>query len=282
MKDSVRDLNRIPKEQLTAYERWELPLLDARGNEVAREEEQNVKPLTAADIEAIRAAAREDGYQEGREEGFQAGLSEGRQQGHQEGLDTGQAEGLERGQAEARSEIDAKLDRLEHLLGELMLPIKRHQDELETVLLNLTTVLSRAVVYRELSLDSSQIQRVVRRAIEALPSTADNLRIHVHPGDSDWVREVAARLETGASVIEDDRILPGGCTVETRHSLVDFTVEKRFQRAVQSMLDQQMTGSDAGESEELDSLMGDLTDFHRDVMDSPDQSEDDGDDLAPG
>lgn len=282
MKDSSRDLNRIPKEQLTAYERWELPLLDARGNEVAREEEQNVKPLTAADIEAIRAAAREDGYQEGREEGFQAGLSEGRQQGHQEGLETGQAEGLERGQAEARSEIDAKLDRLEHLLGELMLPIKRHQDELETVLLNLTTVLSRAVVYRELSLDSSQIQRVVRRAIEALPSTADNLRIHVHPGDSDWVREVAARLETGASVVEDDRILPGGCTVETRHSLVDFTVEKRFQRAVQSMLDQQMTGSGAGESEELDSLMGDLTDFHRDVMDSPDQSEDDGDDLAPG
>lgn len=282
MKDSSRDLNRIPKEQLTAYERWELPLLDARGNEVAREEEQNVKPLTAADIEAIRAAAREDGYQEGREEGFQAGLSEGRQQGHQEGLETGQAEGLERGQAEAHSEIDAKLDRLEHLLGELMLPIKRHQDELETVLLNLTTVLSRAVVYRELSLDSSQIQRVVRRAIEALPSTADNLRIHVHPGDSDWVREVAARLETGASVVEDDRILPGGCTVETRHSLVDFTVEKRFQRAVQSMLDQQMTGSDAGESEELDSLMGDLTDFHREVMDSPDQSEDDGDDLAPG
>ena len=43
MKDSTRDVNRIPKEQLTAYERWELPLLDARGNEVAREEEREVK-----------------------------------------------------------------------------------------------------------------------------------------------------------------------------------------------------------------------------------------------
>ena len=43
MKDSARDLNRIPKEQLTAYERWELPLLDAGGNEVAREEESGTK-----------------------------------------------------------------------------------------------------------------------------------------------------------------------------------------------------------------------------------------------
>ena len=50
MKDPRRNLDRIPKENLTAYERWELPLLDARGNEVAQVEDREVKPLTAADI----------------------------------------------------------------------------------------------------------------------------------------------------------------------------------------------------------------------------------------
>ena len=70
MKDPRRNLNRIPKENLTAYERWELPLLDAKGNEVAREEELNVKPLTAANIEEIRQAAYADGLEEGRKEGF--------------------------------------------------------------------------------------------------------------------------------------------------------------------------------------------------------------------
>ncbi|KMQ74958.1 flagellar assembly protein FliH [Marinobacter subterrani] len=296
MKDSTRDLNRIPKEQLTAYERWELPLLDERGNEVARVEERDVKPLTAADIDEIRQAAREDGYNEGREQGYQSGLAEGRQQGHQEGLETGLAEGREqgktRGYEDTRKEMDTRVDRLEHLMGELLLPIRRHEDELETALVNLTTVLARAVVYRELSIDSSQIRQVVRRALEALPSTAENIRIHIHPDDCETVRDVAARLETSASVIEDDTILPGGCRVETRHSLVDFTVEKRFQRAVQGMLDQQMSESEAGETEELDSLMDDLTGFHRDVLDSqeperaedaptPARNQDDGDDLEP-
>ncbi|MEO9522612.1 flagellar assembly protein FliH [Marinobacter alexandrii] len=297
MKDSSKDLNRIPKEQLTAYERWELPLLDARGNEVAREEERDVKPLTAADLEDIRKAAREDGYNEGREAGYQAGLAEGRAEGHEEGLQTGVAEGREQGEKqgyeETRKDIDTKLDRLEHLMGELLLPIRRHEDEVESALVNLTTVLARAVVFRELSLDSSQIQSVVRRALSALPSTAENLRIHIHPDDENFVREVTARLDSSAAIIADDTILPGGCTVQTRHSLVDFTVEKRFQRAVQSMLAQQAAEGESGEVEELDALMGDLTDFQRDVLSTPepqdpppqdgsDEDKDAGDDLTSG
>ena len=277
MKDSSKDLsrdpNRIPKEQLTAYERWELPLLDARGNEVAREEERSVKPLTAGDIAEIRQAAQEDGQAEGREQGIQEGRAEGYEQGHKEGLEAGLAEGRERGRNEGYEETHANAtanqERLEQMLGELLLPIRQHQDELETSLVNLTMVLARAVVYRELTIDSSQIRQVVRRAVEALPSTAESIRIHVHPDDYSAVREVAERFEATASVVEDEKVLPGGCRVETRNSLVDFTVEKRFQRAVQTMLEQQADDSENGEPDELGPLMGDLTDFHRDVLSTP-------------
>ncbi len=65
----------------------------------------------------------------------------------------------------------------------------------------------------------------------------------------------------------------------TRHSLVDFTVEKRFQKAVQGMLDKQLDNEKAGEGEELDAMMGDLTDFRHDVLDS---DEDEGEDGTPG
>ncbi|MGB1949183.1 MAG: flagellar assembly protein FliH [Marinobacter sp.] len=270
MKDSEKSLNRIPKEQLTAYERWELPLLDARGNEVAREEERDVKPLTAQDIEDIRQAAREDGQAEGRDAGYQAGFNEGREQGHKDGHEAGFAEGRAAGEAvgleETRKETESRIDRLEHLMGELLIPIRRHEDELETALINLTTVLARTVVYRELSIDSSQIQQVVRKAMAALPSTRENVRIHVHPDDAQWVRQVAERFEATSAVIEDDTILPGGCKLETRHSLVDFTVEKRFQKAVQSMLDQQLNTDETSDGEGLDVMMDDLTDFHRDVL----------------
>ncbi|MFT7337294.1 MAG: flagellar assembly protein FliH [Marinobacter maritimus] len=295
-KELPRDTRRIPKEQLTAYERWELPLLDASGNEVAQEEERSVKPLTAGDIAEIRQAARDDGLNEGREQGLQEGRAEGYEKGHKEGLEAGMAEGRERGHTEGydetRAEVTAGLDRLEPVLGELLLPIRKHQDELETSLLNLTMVLARAVVYRELKIDSSHIKKVVRRALEALPSTADNVRIHVHPDDYSAVREVAERLEAAASVVEDSNILPGGCRVETRNSLVDFTVEKRFQRAVQGMLEQQTDDSESGEPEELNALMDDLTDFQRDVLSSPgktlDESSSDNpaegerDDILPG
>ncbi len=293
MKNSSKEPGRIPKEQLTAYERWELPLLDDRGNEVPREEERDIKPLTAGDISTIRQAAYDDGFSEGKESGYQAGLEEGRRQGHSEGLETGIAEGRETGEAqgyeETRKELDAKLDRLEHLMGELLFPISRHEDEVEKALLNLTTVLARAVVYRELTIDSSQIQTVVRHALQALPSTADNIRIHIHPTDHELVQAVAERLEAQTSVVGDDSILPGGCKLETRHSLVDFTVEKRFQRVVQGMLDQQKEDGQASEAEELNVSMDDLTDFHRDVLTSgpssssdnqPDAGEDD--DLPSG
>lgn len=282
MKDDPR--NRIPSEKLTAYERWELPLLDQQGNEVAREEERDVKPLTAADLEEIRQAAWEDGRAEGHTEGFQAGHAEGLAQGHQEGLAQGLEEGRSKGHDEAlaatRQDVETRLESLQHLLGELLVPIQRHEDELETVLFNLTTVLARAVVYRELAIDSSQIQAVVRRAMAALPSTRDNVRLLVNPADAEWVSQVAAQFEAETSIVTDASILAGGCKLETRHSLVDFTVEKRFQKTVQSMLNQQLDSDTPGDSAELDAMMGDLTDFHRDVLSQPD-AEGDSDDRVP-
>ncbi|MBN7769617.1 flagellar assembly protein FliH [Marinobacter daepoensis] len=296
MKDSDQDAKRIPKKQMTAWERWELPLLDDRGNPVVEEEE--VKPLTAADLEEIRLAAHEDGFQEGRQAGYTEGAELGRAAGYEEGYSAGEAEGRRHGEQQAgeqtRQEVASRMERLEHLMGELLLPIERHEEELESVLVNLTTVLARAVVFRELSVDSSQIRQVVRRALSSLPSTADNLRVCIHPDDIEPVREVVERLDIQAVIIEDDALMPGGCKVESRHSLVDYTVEKRFQRAVQGMLEEQLVEPVSSEQDERAPRMGELTDFHRDVLSDSgmasfpeagsDIDDDQGhsDDLTPG
>lgn len=268
MKDRSRQ-DRIPKEELTAYEKWELPLLDQQGNEVAREEERDVKPLTAGDIEAIRQAAWEDGHADGKVQGLKEGHAEGVALGRKDGLEAGRTDGEKKALDTTRTEVNAKLARLESVMAELLDPIQRHEDELETALVNLTTVLARAVIFRELSLDSSHIEKVVRHAIASLPSTRENVKVRVNPKDSVWVRDVAGSFEAETFVVDDDTILPGGCKVETRHSLVDFTVEKRFQKAVQGMLDQQLSSDQPGDSVELDAMMGDLTDFHRDVLSEP-------------
>ncbi|MCK7543455.1 flagellar assembly protein FliH [Marinobacter bryozoorum] len=278
MKDSRRRDN-IPREELSAWERWELPLLDGQGNEVPREEEVEVKPLTAADIEAIRQSAWEEGREEGRrsghDEGFKQGAEEGREQGYREGREAGEQEGRSQAEQDTRSTIDEKLARLESVMAELVAPIERHQDELESALVNLATVLARAVIHRELSLDSSQIRQVVTDAVNSLPSTRENVRIRINPSDQEWVNEVASRLDAEVSVTTDESILAGGCKVETRHSLVDYTIEKRFQKAVQAMLEKQVGTASAGEGDQPGAAMGDLSDFHREVLDEPGESDDD-------
>lgn len=294
MKKDPRD--RIPSSDLTAYERWELPLLDERGNEVwVRDDEVDLKPLTAQDLEDIRREALEDGLREGREtgykEGFEKGHAEGRKAGHSEGHQQGEAAGREEGHAATRTEVEAGLGRLQTLMAEMLDPLERHTEALETALLNLTLSLTRAVVHRELKLDSSQIRSVLKQALAALPSQDEAIRIHVNPADSEWVREVASRFEAGARIVEDEAVLAGGCRVESRSSLVDFTVEKRFQKAVQAMLDRQLQTGASGDSGELDALMGEMTDFHRDVLESqPDlaaekpsaQAEPDAGDIGSG
>ncbi|RMJ05848.1 Flagellar assembly protein FliH [Marinobacter litoralis] len=285
MKDSDQDDKLIPKENLTAWERWELPLLDEQGNQVAREED--VKPLTAANLQEIREAARADGYQEGRDAGYQEGFAQGRTEGHQEGMAAGETEGREQGLQQAteaiKQENESRMARLDEILGELLLPIERHEAELESALVNLATVLARAVVHRELSIDTSQIRNVVRKALKSLPSTADNVRVFIHPDDFEPVSEVAERLEAKPSIIQDDSLMPGGCRVETRNSLVDYTVEKRFQRAVQNMLEEQMAGEGEPEGSQEGASMGELTDFHRDLLsDTGDSAEAESDHGAQG
>ena len=60
----------IPKEQLTAYQRWELPAFDV----VKAVEPPPINLPTAAQIEQIHMQAHEEGYQAGYVEGMkQAG-----------------------------------------------------------------------------------------------------------------------------------------------------------------------------------------------------------------
>ncbi len=271
--DNSKHRDRIPSRDLTAYERWELPTLDDQGNEIphSRIEERNVRPLTAGEVERIRQEAWEEGHREGKTEGYDKGYREGHEAGHADGREQGVAEGREEGRAQAlvdtRQEVEAGLQRLETLMTELLSPVERQRDEVETALLNLACALSRSIVYRELSIDSTQISRVVTAALETLPSAAEQVSIHVNPVDLEWTRQAAQRINPDSQVVPDDTVMPGGCRVDSRHSLVDFTVEKRFQKTIQQMLDGQLARAEGGESSgELDAVMGELTDFHRDVL----------------
>ncbi len=245
MADSLKDRSRIPKEQLTAYERWELPLLDARGNEVPREEERDIKPLTASELQDIQQQAEAEGHAAGLEKGYQEGFAKGREAGYADGAKTGTAEGREQGERDGREhaqlQVQALEQRLDAVMESLVLPIRQHQGSIEEALVQLATTVAKAVIQRELTQDSSHIFQVVRQAMAALPSTTETIRINANPQDMDALKESLTRLDVATKLVEDAAISPGGCRVETRYSVVDFTVEKRFEQAVQSLLNDTAT-----------------------------------------
>ncbi|MDX1589441.1 MAG: FliH/SctL family protein [Oleiphilaceae bacterium] len=268
--------DRIPSEELTAYERWELPLLDQDGRSQTRVEqgEQRVKPLTASDLEEIHRQAFEDGHQEGLEAGTKKGLDQGAREGYKLGYDEGYAAGREDGQEkglqESRTQVEERLARLDGVMAALLNPTEKQEDAVHAALLNLTMAVVRSVIQRELTMDSHHIGQLVRQAIKALPDPDQQLRIRVNPVDLEDVKSILDRHHSGARLEGDESIMAGGCQVENSHSLVDFTVEKRFQKAVQRMLDQKMAEpGDDSDDEELGALMGEMSDYHREVMDSP-------------
>lgn len=229
----------LSPEQLSAWERWQLPSMDqdvpdranAMNIKVRRPgvhapapvpEEPVIKPPTAEEIEAIRQAA----FEEGREEGRAAGHAEGFQ------------EGFKRGE----SDVKAAVTRLGQIARVLLEPIPNNDDELESALLELVENICKRVVQRELKLDSSGLKKIVTTALESLNPGAQRIRIHLNPADCDMITQhlrAQGDLEDNWRVVPHATITPGGCIVETDNSLIDARAEKRLAAVIQQVFEQQ-------------------------------------------
>ena len=112
----------IAKDQLTAYQRWELPAVE---DEHRGAEEADVGPLTAEQLEAIQQEAYQEAYKEGYE------------QGHKEGLAAGQ------------EVMQAKVTQLEQLMASLSTPFEELDEAVVQEMLTLVTTVASQLIRRE-------------------------------------------------------------------------------------------------------------------------------------
>jgi len=215
-----------PVEEMSAYERWELPNLNPNASA------QSVKPLTAEDLELIRA----DAYQEGLKQGRQDGLNQGLEQGRKKGLEQGRQEGLEQGRKLADQELTTHQQSLEQLAKALLQPIEEQQARAEQILLNTVLALVRAVINQETQLSPTVIQQALSTTIASLPKQATDIAVQLNPADHALVQEVIEKICPDASIQGNPAISRGGCIVESSEQVLDYTIEKRFQHIVQAML----------------------------------------------
>jgi flagellar assembly protein FliH len=242
----------ISKEQQSAYQRWEMASFgDERPSTLARRAaEQPSAPTTPAgvslgslgldlppnvmlpsveELEAMREAARQ--------EGFAQGLDEGRTQGHAEGHAAGHAEGFAAGSAEGEQAAKEELEQLRTVAASFGDAVSQADETIAKDVLDLALRLARGMVRTGLDVRPELIMSVVRDAINQLPILQQPALLMLNPQDAELVRHgMAEELATGGwRIIENGAIARGGCRVETASNQIDAQVEARWQRLTHAL-----------------------------------------------
>ncbi|MGO4378483.1 flagellar assembly protein FliH [Pseudoduganella sp. RAF53_2] len=239
----------IPKEQQTAFQRWELRSFgDMRPSAVAQREREEAASRAAAEAQAAEeAAAREAeyaAYEEAppppeypTEEELAAIREEARQQGYEDGYaaghEAGAAEALEAG----RVATDQLLDPLRTLADNFTESLRNADQLIANDVMELALHLAKGMLKNALQVKPELILPIVREAIEYLPVLQQPALLILNPEDAPVVREgIAEELDKGGwRVIEDPTIARGGCKVDTASNQIDATVQARWQRMTHAL-----------------------------------------------
>ncbi|MEQ1662995.1 MAG: flagellar assembly protein FliH [Thiobacillus sp.] len=194
----------IPKERLTAFQRWEMASFDD-------DHDSSVGPgaVREADLLAARETARAQGH----------------------------AEGLSAGLAEGRAHAMLQQQALEALLGGLTVEFSNASHALADDVLALALDLCKAMLRDSLSAQPARVLPVVREAIGCLPRITQPATLTLHPDDAVLVREALSSelTEAGWRIRTDTALTRGGCRVETADSRIDATVEHRWEKLTRAL-----------------------------------------------
>ncbi|MEO7031935.1 MAG: flagellar assembly protein FliH [Herbaspirillum sp.] len=195
----------IPKEQMSAYQRWEMASFNQRPTATPTAE---VARITIEQQAEIRDAART--------------------KGHAEGYAEGRAEGLAQGRADAALEQQRLLSIAEAFGHE----VARADEVIAHEMLDLALDLCKAMLKTALVVKPERVLPIVSEAIHYLPALQQPALLILHPDDASLVRErLADDLEkAGWRLVEDAQIERGGCRVETASNQIDATLTTRWQR----------------------------------------------------
>ena len=190
--------NDTTSNQATAFEHWEVVELAASAGDAATPEE-NVE----AELARLREAARAEGYAEG--------VAAGR-------LEAEQTCGRMKQLAES---FGNTLDNLDFRLADMVLA--------------LALDVARQVVAGELTVRPERILDVVNLALKQMAETSREARLLLNPEDAALVRPHLEQVldKNRLRIMEDIRIVRGGCLIETSQGDLDATLPARWRQVVQ-------------------------------------------------
>lgn len=202
----------IPKEQQTAYERWEMSSFSPEGHVHTAPKREQPTPEVAEKLAQITENARKEGFTQGLKEGYEAGLQ----------------------QALELSEADKAA--LFSLTDAFNQSLQKSEEDIAKHLLVLAMDLAKAMLKTQIAVDQDAILPIVREAIQSLPYVQKPAKIMLHPQDAATVRTyMAEELNAQWHIVEDHGMERGGCLLETGANQIDATNATRWKRIAEAL-----------------------------------------------
>lgn len=181
----------------TAFEQWEstTPVGPETGTPVPED--------TATECARLREAARTEGYE--------AGLGAG------------------------RAEIEAHALRMRQLAESFASTLDNLDFRLADMVLELALDVARQVVMGELASRPERVLDVVNQALKQMAESSRESRLLLNPDDAALVRPHLEGVldKSRLRIVEDVRIVRGGCLIETSQGDLDATLPARWRQVVQ-------------------------------------------------
>lgn len=197
----------VPKEQLTAYQRWEMESLDES------EKDTGIALPTAEEIEQIHKNAHQEGYNAGQARGYQDGYNQG------------------------IAAVTEKANQIQAVLSNLNQEMQHMDQEVAEDMLSLSLAIARQVLLQSIDAKPEMLLTVIREAISNMPPFNQHANLVLNPLDAALVKEHMGEqlAHTGWKIIEDERVTRGGCRLETSASQMDVSLSKRWERVVSAI-----------------------------------------------
>lgn len=190
------------------WSKWSLPKMArqvAQAEPSAAQQAQQAAQVQAAELDALRAQARE--------EGFQQGLME------------------------ANDQLAAAMGRWTQAVDRLAAPLHQVDEEMELQLLQLTAAIARQVLRREIELDPEMIIGVLRDALASLPVSAKDVSVSLHPDDAQLIRERGLHSENSDWTLQESASLQrGDCEIQSPLTYIDERVNSRLNKVVAELI----------------------------------------------
>lgn len=214
----MRNFSRfIPGEEVGKAARWDFGAVDVDGLLLEEKHKED---------ERAEQAAREE---------------EVRQTAFAEGMEHGRAQAMVEAQRQMDEYVSNQGQEMARQLGAVVEAARRQLDEVEQAaaveVLSLVGVMAREVLRHELSVNPNVLLPVIREGLGELLSDSKNVQIKLNPLDMDMLQDTLhAEFPNFALAFQADATMTrGGCLIESAGTVIDATVERRWQRTVRKL-----------------------------------------------